>query len=513
MKNIVLCLLLSLACAIIPLNAAPTLENAAVEFSNFFKENSQKTVAVLPFVSKAAFETTAIQTKFIEALVASGKIIVIERDRIAQLLNEYQIEQSGLTDKERIGRLLQADYLVLGNAAAKSKTVFEVNARLVDVATSQIVKTVNFEAERNEIEGPYPVHNPYPSKKFLGEPLVQLAILLDTSSSMDGLLNQTRTQLWKIVNTLAGGEREGKKPRIEVALYEYGNSMLKESNHYVRQVLPFTTNLDQASEKLFELKTMGGLEYCGAALNDAFTNLEWKNYDDVYRVVFIAGNEPFTQGPIPFKGALEKARQKGIFVNTIFAGSRQQGIATQWLSAARLAYGDFRVIDQNQMDQVMATPYDEEIRNLGEAYNATVIPLGEVGVIAQKRMQTQDRKIAATGVENGALTERAQAKATEQYSAAHHWDLTSITHPDKALEEINKNDLPQTLREKPQGQIKAYVLQKQAERKKIQKRIDALTQKRNVYIGNASKSNRNDDFGRATQVTIRAQGKKRGFIF
>ena len=34
-------------------------------------------------------------------------------------------------------------------------------------------------------------------------PVIELAILLDTSGSMQGLINQARTQLWTIVNELA----------------------------------------------------------------------------------------------------------------------------------------------------------------------------------------------------------------------------------------------------------------------------------------------------------------------
>ena len=57
-------------------------------------------------------------------------------------------------------------------------------------------------------------------------PRVQLAILLDTSNSMDGLIAQAKTELWTIVNKLAKSKRKGLRPRLEVALYEYGNSGL-----------------------------------------------------------------------------------------------------------------------------------------------------------------------------------------------------------------------------------------------------------------------------------------------
>jgi hypothetical protein len=43
---------------------------------------------------------------------------------------------------------------------------------------------------------------------------VQLAILLDTSNSMDGLIEQAKTQLWKIVNEMARSKRDGKNIKI-----------------------------------------------------------------------------------------------------------------------------------------------------------------------------------------------------------------------------------------------------------------------------------------------------------
>src|SRR3972149_11549646 len=77
------------------------------------------------------------------------------------------------------------------------------------------------------------------------EELIQAAILLDTSSSMDGLIDQAKTQLWKIVNELALAKRNGKSPAIEVGLYEYGNDGLAERDGYIRRVLPLTRDLDK----------------------------------------------------------------------------------------------------------------------------------------------------------------------------------------------------------------------------------------------------------------------------
>ncbi len=39
------------------------------------------------------------------------------------------------------------------------------------------------------------------------KPTVQLAILLDTSNSMDGLIDQAKTQLWNVVNEFVRAAR------------------------------------------------------------------------------------------------------------------------------------------------------------------------------------------------------------------------------------------------------------------------------------------------------------------
>ena len=58
------------------------------------------------------------------------------------------------------------------------------------------------------------------------QPSVQIAILLDTSNSMDGLIAQAKTQLWSIVNEFVKAKKNGRPPAMQVALFEYGKSSL-----------------------------------------------------------------------------------------------------------------------------------------------------------------------------------------------------------------------------------------------------------------------------------------------
>ena len=104
---------------------------------------------------------------------------------------------------------------------------------------------------------------------------VQMAILLDTSGSMDGLIDQAKSRLWKIVNELATARKNGLAPRLQVALYEYGQDGIPAAQAYMRRIVPLSDDLDRISEELFKLRTNGGQEYCGQVIQSAVRGLEW----------------------------------------------------------------------------------------------------------------------------------------------------------------------------------------------------------------------------------------------
>ena len=93
------------------------------------------------------------------------------------------------------------------------------------------------------------------------ENIIKLALLLDTSNSMDGLIDQAKSQLWNIVNELAKAKCDNTVPELQIALYEYGNDNLPMREGYIRQVTELTNDLDQISDDLFKLTTNGGSEY------------------------------------------------------------------------------------------------------------------------------------------------------------------------------------------------------------------------------------------------------------
>ena len=64
---------------------------------------------------------------------------------------------------------------------------------------------------------------------------IQIALLLDTSNSMDGLIEQAKGKLWSIVNEFSRYEKGGVAPELEIGLFEYGNDWLSGRESWIRQ--------------------------------------------------------------------------------------------------------------------------------------------------------------------------------------------------------------------------------------------------------------------------------------
>ncbi|MFD1602062.1 VWA domain-containing protein [Flavobacterium artemisiae] len=339
---------------------------------------------------------------------------------------------------------------------------------------------------------------------------IQVALLLDTSSSMDGLIDQAKSRLWEIVNTLTTLKYEGKTPEIEIALYEYGNDGLSERSNYIRQITALSTDLDLISEKLFALKTNGGSEYCGAVIQDATKELKWAPENNSMKLIYIAGNEEFNQGKISYKEAISNALKNDIYVNTIFCGNKTEGINTFWKDGADRGKGKYFNIDSDRAVQYIATPYDDEITKCDEKMNKTYINYGAKG--AEKKMNQVIQDQNAKKVSNANYTNRAVSKSKAVYKNE-SWDLVDKAKQDpNAIAKMRKEELPAEFKDKSEAEIKAIVTEKTKEREAIQKEIGVLAKKRQEYITTeAKKTKKQDDLGNTINSSIVAFAKVKGY--
>ena len=335
---------------------------------------------------------------------------------------------------------------------------------------------------------------------------IMLALLLDTSNSMDGLIDQAKSQLWKIVNELAAAKcSDGTQPNIKIALYEYGNDGLPESEGYIRQVSPLSDDLDVISEKLFSLRTNGGNEFCGHVIKTSLTQLAWSASDADLKMIFIAGNEPFTQGSVSYQLACSQAKEKGVVVNTIFCGDFNEGILTNWKSGADLTGGTFMSIQQNSKTVYVPTPYDDKIATLNDQLNTTYIYYGKTGSYKKSQQVLQDNNAESYGMSNKA--ERAVSKSSHAYKNS-SWDLLDAAKDnEKVITEVKTEDLPAEMKSMTIEQRKVYVQQKSVERKKIQTEILSLNKQRQEYISkNASQQSKDAMLDASMMKAIKQKG-------
>jgi hypothetical protein len=357
-----------------------------------------------------------------------------------------------------------------------------------------------------------PLANQIPENKTFKHNSIQLALLLDTSNSMDGLIDQAKSQLWKIVNELATTKKDRQPVDLFVALYEYGKDAIPAQEGYLRNIVPFTQDLDKISDELFKLKTNGGEEYCGRVILDAVKNLQWKKSSDELKVIFIAGNEPFTQGDIDYKEACKKAVKNGIVVNTIFCGNYNDGVQTMWKDGADISDGKYMNIDQNAELVHIDAPQDAEIIKLGQELNKTYIAFGIAG--REKKDLQAEQDANSMNLSPEVMVQRSVTKSGGQYKNA-GWDLVDAKKEGKVkIEELKDEELPVEMQKMTLQERKAYLDKMGKERENIQKNINKLNEERSKFVTQKMLENKNENTLDAVMIkTIREQAKNKNYSF
>ena len=358
----------------------------------------------------------------------------------------------------------------------------------------------------------YPLSNQLVDKKPIKKSSIQLALLLDTSNSMDGLIDQAKSQLWKIVNELATTKKDRHPVDLYVALYEYGKDAIPSQEGHLRNIVPFTQDLDKISDELFKLKTNGGEEFCGKVILSAVNNLQWKKSNDELKIIFIAGNEPFTQGDVDYKKACKKAVKNGIVVNTIFCGNYDEGIQTMWKDGADISDGKYMNIDHNAAIVHIDAPQDDEIVKLGQELNKTYIAFGNSGREKKELQAEQDAN--SMGLSNEVMVQRSVTKSGRQYKNS-SWDLVDAKKDGTVkIEELKDEELPDEMKKMSVQERKTYIEKKEKEREQIQTRINKLNDERSKYVAQKMLENKNENTLDAVMIkTIREQAKNKNYSF
>jgi len=347
-------------------------------------------------------------------------------------------------------------------------------------------------------------------------PVVQIAILLDNSGSMQGLIQQAKTQIWQIVNEFVSAKQDGKAPRVQVGLYEYGIKDAQDDGSYVRQLVPLTEDLDSLSEKLFKIdkRDSGGSEFCGWVIKEAVEHFKWDNSPKTYKAIFIAGNEEFTQGAVNYKTSCKSAIEKGIIVNTIHCGPEDEGIRGMWKDAAAMSDGRFLIINHNAVAATIPAPQDKAIAELNSKLNDTYIAYGAKGGEGKQRQIAQDGNALSAPAAAEVLAKRAYSKASGNYSNA-TWDLIDrAKEKDFDVKKLAESELPDEMKKMTPEERVAFVEKKKTERTELQAKLKTLAEERDKYVTEKSKAEAKEStLGKAVSTAVREQAAKKGVTF
>ena len=317
-------------------------------------------------------------------------------------------------------------------------------------------------------------------------PRIQVAVLLDVSNSMDGLINQAKAQLWNMVSVLGKAECNQGTPQLEIALYEYGRPDNGASRGYIRQINGFITDLDQLSKNLFNLTTNGGLEYCGKVMYNALTEINWDTSSSSYKTIFIAGNEDFLQGDVSFSKACDEARKRNVVVNTIYCGDRMQGIREHWNVGSECGQGSYTNINQNSRVDEIPTPYDSTLFVLNDRLNATYIGYGSRAMAGAAQQAEVDKLNMAYS--QGVAARRVAVKGKKEIYSNGDWDLVDARKADSTIiSKVDMKTLPAELKHLSREQLKQHVDKKSREREQIQQEIAAVSNRRDAFIAEQKK--------------------------
>lgn len=347
--------------------------------------------------------------------------------------------------------------------------------------------------------------NLFAQKKGRSKNKIQLAILVDVSGSMDALIEQTSSRIWRIANYLNTGTKKGEKATVEIALITYGDVFVDSDSTYTRVRSYFTTEIDSVASQLVTLEALGSVEYCWAAIDVALDRLHWSRKKGDLRMIVISGNESFDQGAFDPDKVLSKAKKRDVVINTIYCAERDDSVSVSWQSAATRANGTYFKL--SFADSVLQEPtfLDHALIGFNNKLNLTYLPYGPSGQNGFKRMIRQDEAAELLGIEY--LRDRIFFKATQAYRNT-LWDLVDAFEKDSTVLFQSISNLPDEIVDLPLKQQQEYLHNLMFKRKDYRDAINMRYEMISKYVDTRKKT-----IDKMMIDIAKTAGARKGFSF
>ncbi|MCB2145909.1 MAG: VWA domain-containing protein [Deltaproteobacteria bacterium] len=314
-------------------------------------------------------------------------------------------------------------------------------------------------------------------------PAVEVMFVLDTTSSMTGLIAAAKEKIWSIANTLASADPA---PDIRMGLVGYRDR----GDEYVTVLTPLSDDLDAVYARLMQFEAAGGgdtPESVNQALYEAVTKPDWSSSPAVYRVIFLVGDAPPKMNypdDVTYVRSCTRAAQDDIVINTVQCGNMPETVPV-WREIARLGRGETFQVAQSGSAVLVDTPYDEKIASLSRALDDTRIYYGSADHLREMEARRKTADEIYSEARPSAVAKRTifNSKAA---GAKNFIGSRELVHAVEAgeldLGEIPQSDLPDELKGMSQPALAALIETRSRERRQLQSRIEDLAKKRQHFI-------------------------------
>lgn len=227
---------------------------------------------------------------------------------------------------------------------------------------------------------------------------IQVVLALDASGSMDQLFVAVADAINDVLTTLGNARLNGKKTKVNVGVVVYGQSK-DDGKPFI--LSRFTTKVNKLAEEIRKTACDGSEEHCGAAIQLAVQRFPWnmRERDDMLKVIFICGNEPFNMGKVDYRTAIAQATAGNIIVNTVYCDEMED---EEWQQAALLGNG--QGLTYNFATKTMSEQEAAKQRRsaLTELSRMPLLPIGSPA--EQKELLKQYKQPSAPPANAKALT-------------------------------------------------------------------------------------------------------------
>lgn len=348
-------------------------------------------------------------------------------------------------------------------------------------------------------------------------PLVEVVFVLDTTSSMSGLIQAAKDNIWSIASSMANAQPQ---PQLRIGLVAFRDR----GDAYVTRVIDLSEDLDSMYATLMDFRAEGGgdgPESVNQALHDAVHRISWSEDPKAYKVLFLVGDaQPHMDYPddVKYPVTVQAATARGIVVNTILAGS-SPATGAEWQRIAALSQGEYFQVSSAGDAIALATPFDARMAELAAELDATRLYYGD----AEQQRRSAEKIAAGDKLRaEGSLSSQAQRAAYNSSTAAGASNflgerelLADLDQGKVDLAALAASELPEPLRELGAEERASLLADTRAKRESLSSDLASLAGQRQAFLDELARDNAEVERSLDHQIlgAVRKQAAEKGLSY